>query len=266
MDRFSDRLGLTSPPPFIVGSINSAIQIAIWNTLIRTVRSDRWRVAAELLAIEVFNEPADRMLTYDVNSYDLWVKTKVLTIKPWYTAYNVLQFASDRFEETTVLATAAWQFRKLANELMARAGGGYRFADDQLLPITNEEEMAAVARAAAGRSPWSLHLQAAGAALRQTPEPDYRNSVKEAISAVESIVRIVAGGGGLKAALLKVESAGHLHLAMREGFLKLYGYTSDEGGIRHALLEPNEKVGLDEAKFMLVACSAFVNFLQAKVR
>lgn len=36
-----------------------------------------------------------------------------------------------------------------------------------------------------------------------------------------------------------------------------------EDGIRHAILEePN--VGFHEAKFMLVACSAFVNFLISK--
>ncbi len=41
--------------------------------------------------------------------------------------------------------------------------------------------------------------------------------------------------------------------------LKLYGYSSDEDGIRHAILEEKE-IGFDEAKFMLVACSGFVNY------
>ena len=40
---------------------------------------------------------------------------------------------------------------------------------------------------------------------------------------------------------------------------KLYGYTSDEGGIRHSLLEQSS-IDEAEAKFMIVACSAFVNF------
>ena len=47
-------------------------------------------------------------------------------------------------------------------------------------------------------------------------------------------------------------------------FVQLYGYTSDEDGIRHAILNDDAVVGLDEAKFFLVACSAFVNFLIAK--
>ena len=54
-----------------------------------------------------------------------------------------------------------------------------------------------------------------------------------------------------------------LHKALRAGFIKLYGYTCDEEGIRHCIMdEPN--VGLAEAKYMLVACSAFVHFLIMK--
>ncbi|WGS63939.1 hypothetical protein [Marinitoga aeolica] len=47
---------------------------------------------------------------------------------------------------------------------------------------------------------------------------------------------------------------------------KLYGYTSDEKGIRHALLEgESTNISFDEAKFMLVSCSAYVNYLIEKV-
>jgi hypothetical protein len=45
--------------------------------------------------------------------------------------------------------------------------------------------------------------------------------------------------------------------------VKLYGYTSDDSGIRHAILD-QPTVGFDEAKFMIVSCSAFVNYLIAK--
>jgi hypothetical protein len=43
----------------------------------------------------------------------------------------------------------------------------------------------------------------------------------------------------------------------------MYGYTSDESGIRHGMLDdPN--VGFPEAKFMIIACSAFANYLVLK--
>ncbi len=50
---------------------------------------------------------------------------------------------------------------------------------------------------------------------------------------------------------------------MKEAFSRLYGYTSDEGGIRHAMQE-DAKCDFDDAKYMLVTCSAFVSFLVAK--
>ena len=47
--------------------------------------------------------------------------------------------------------------------------------------------------------------------------------------------------------------------------IKLYGYTSDERGLRHPLLEREEaNVGMDEAVFMLGACASFASYLWRK--
>ena len=54
-----------------------------------------------------------------------------------------------------------------------------------------------------------------------------------------------------------------IHGALKAGFSKLYGFTSDEDGIRHAILD-QPTVGFTEAKFMIVACSAFVHYLILK--
>jgi hypothetical protein len=45
----------------------------------------------------------------------------------------------------------------------------------------------------------------------------------------------------------------------------MYNYTSGEGGIRHCIMDESN-VGLTEAKFMLVSCSAFVHYLIMKAR
>ena len=65
-------------------------------------------------------------------------------------------------------------------------------------------------------------------------------------------------------ALKRLEEEKKIHPALKGAFTKLYGYTSDEGGIRHAegLLESD--VTFEEAKFMLVTCSAFINYLIAE--
>lgn len=96
--------------------------------------------------------------------------------------------------------------------------------------------------------------------------PDYRNSIKESISAVESICKIITGDSKATfgTALKKIEEQHGLHGALRRAFDSLYGYTSDASGIRHALLEEPD-LDFDDAKFMLVSCSAFVNYLISKV-
>jgi hypothetical protein len=50
------------------------------------------------------------------------------------------------------------------------------------------------------------------------------------------------------------------HKALEGGFNQLYGFTSDAEGIRHALMDkPN--LTTDDARYMLVSCSAFANYL-----
>jgi hypothetical protein len=58
-----------------------------------------------------------------------------------------------------------------------------------------------------------------------------------------------------------------MHPAMKKGFTSLYAYTSDEKGIRHALLDDRAaKVDEADALFMLGACAAFVSYLINKAR
>jgi hypothetical protein len=108
------------------------------------------------------------------------------------------------------------------------------------------------------------HLATALNYLSDRTAPDYRNSIKESVSAVESLCNLITGGKeSLGEALKKVETAVPIHPALKKGFSAIYGYTSDAGGIRHALLDqPN--LNFEDAKFMLVSCSAFINYLLAK--
>lgn len=53
-----------------------------------------------------------------------------------------------------------------------------------------------------------------------------------------------------------------IHPAMKGAFEKLYGYTSDANGIRHANGLGEGDSTFEEAKYMLISCSAFVNYLK----
>lgn len=96
--------------------------------------------------------------------------------------------------------------------------------------------------------------------------PDYKNSIKESISAVEAICKLITGDSKITLgdALRQLESKlGTMHPSLRNAFNQLYGYTSDAEGIRHSMLGKSN-LDIEDAKFMLTACSAFINYLVAK--
>ena len=117
-------------------------------------------------------------------------------------------------------------------------------------------------------------MDGAATHLRQAAEHinarRYADSIKDSIHAVESVARLISPKPDkiLGPALDSLEKAGLLkHPALKEAFKKLYGYTSDEQGIRHALLDKDAPdVGLDEAIFMFGACASFAAYLVNKHR
>ena len=97
--------------------------------------------------------------------------------------------------------------------------------------------------------------------------PDCRNSIKESISAIESVCKILSGlsNTALSPALNAIEEKTKLNPRLKEVFQKLYGYTSGAQGIRHALIE-EPTIDFEDAKFILVLYSAFVNYMVVRAQ
>ena len=69
----------------------------------------------------------------------------------------------------------------------------------------------------------------------------------------------------LNKALKKLKEKGlNIHPALEQAWNKLYAYTCDEGGVRHSEKAFESNVTFEEAKYMLVSCCAFVNYLIAE--
>ena len=66
-------------------------------------------------------------------------------------------------------------------------------------------------------------------------------------------------------AIGQIEKQFPIHSALKNSIKSLYGYTSDGDGIRHAMLEEPNLTYID-AKFMLVACTNFINYLIDKTK
>ena len=112
------------------------------------------------------------------------------------------------------------------------------------------------------------HVDKAWMLFSDRKNPDYENSIKESISAVEAMCCIITGTTGkqgvLSNTIKKLKDNGvHIHSAMENAFNSLYGYTSDEKGIRHGGIDFTNAPA-EDAKYMLISCSAFVNYLIEK--
>ena len=97
----------------------------------------------------------------------------------------------------------------------------------------------------------------------------FADSITDSILAVESVARTIdPKAKTLGSALKSLQKSGLLkHSALKEAFSNLYGYTNDEQGIRHALLDKERPdVDLEEAIFMFGACASFAEYLVYKHR
>ncbi len=182
---------------------------------------------------------------------------------PWNEVYDFIEFTARAYPDSRNGANNV--FIESCNTVFETELSGYRFVGGIITQITSEQEIEAVENALASPDPFKpvgIHIKTALGLFSDRKSPDYRNSIKESISAVESACKIVTDD--TKATLGKaLENVSGLHGALKKSFEALYGYTSDAEGIRHALLD-EPSLDFEDAKFMLVSCSAFVNYLISK--
>lgn len=188
------------------------------------------------------------------------LKNQVLT-GTWHRVYSLIEFI---YKHGPSIDNNSEIFISMCNEAFERENSAYRFVTGVLTPITSKEEIGEVENAILSSDTYAgvtTHLQTALGFLTDRQRPDYRNSIKESISAVESLAKHLVGNPSatLDGALKVLETSHKLHPALKKAFSSLYGYTNDSDGIRHALMENSELTQAD-ARFMLICCSAFINF------
>ena len=137
----------------------------------------------------------------------------------------------------------------------------YRIINEKITDIVDEQQISSIEETL--NNPYKEVSRHYSKAIEQLYSlKDFDNSIKESISSVEAMCQILTKnskatlGDALK--LLKDK----IHPAMKSAFEKLYGYTSDANGIRHANGLGEGDSTFEEAKYMLISCSAFVNYLK----
>jgi len=216
---------------------------------------------ADSLWVDFWGKPTDERLAS--KPYFQFVKNHYMKAD-WNKVYDLLEATVIFYPKKKKASTR--RFMQKCNEVLEKELSAYRFVNGLITEITSEQEIAAIEEAIAiAPDPVKIHLDQALKHFSDRQNPDYRNSIKESISAVEAMCIRITGNpqATLGQALKVLEAKISLHPALKSAYSSLYGYTSDSNGIRHALMdEPN--LGAEDAKFMLVSCSGFINYLVAK--
>jgi AbiJ N-terminal domain 4 len=276
--RFSERHGhKTARQTIQIDSISQELRNSLWSLLkihfwdnvyhssafggAFLSRDPQINMFCRRLWFSFFRRPLDT-LTDDWGRGVLPFLRKYFFACEWWEVYDFVEFVGNNCPSPSEKD----KFIKACNMQLEAEMSAYRFVNGLISPIADDAEIAEVDVALAGpEGPVRTHLRRALELLSDRESPDYRNSIKESISAVESLVATVVGKKGTLGQLIKkLEDDIDLHPALRDAFSSLYGYTSDKDGIRHAILE-SKNVVLEDAKFFLVVCSAFVNFVESKV-
>jgi hypothetical protein len=184
----------------------------------------------------------------------------------WYRVYNFIEWLA----QNPPPHAGTREFIADCDEILAREVSGYRFMHtrNELVPISDEQEKAAIETALKETRTKPLlgcheHLAKALSLFSRRENPDYANSIKESISAVESICRVITNSTDTLGEAIKKLPFG-LHPAFTRAIASLYGFTSEAGGIRHGNAGPPVTFDAADAKFLLVTASSFVHYLVQK--
>lgn len=250
-------------------SLWNVITIYYWNKIVkRNQINTNYEDCKNLLIkiwINFFKYNLDEMPT-DFQTYNEYLK-KYFFETEWYNVYDFIAFLPKNYSHRYEIGTNE-NFIKACNIILTQELSAYRFVDLNLIEISSQEEIESIEEALINSDkykPVKKHLKRSLELLSDKKNPDYRNSIKESISAVESYCALITkdNKSTLGQALKIIEAKTKIHPALKKAFSNLYGYTSEAEGIRHALLEEDD-LNQADAKFMLISCSAFVNYLIQK--
>ncbi|PGD45082.1 hypothetical protein COM33_13195 [Bacillus toyonensis] len=279
--RFSERMGFAPVKDLIqVTSIDDDLRNGLWNTFESIIIGPCLK-ASDYSYAEVY-KPRNGFEEFMVNQwcnffkfplskmskfFNSWLKTieELFHAMEWHQIYDFIEFTAQNFKYKPTVN----KFKTECNSILERELSAYRFVENTLIRINSQQEMDSIESAINFKSSKTFvdrHIEQALRLMANRENPDYVNSIKESISAVESICKVIAADekGTLGKALSRLEEKGIvIHETLTKGFKSIYSYTSDSDGIRHAHKDvPN--VSFEDAQFMLITCSAFCNYLIEK--
>lgn len=265
MRRFSERNGYADlPEEMRLETMSKPLKNVLWNAIHQSVSWERYGVISlamwdKFYKLPVDNRPFTEVWNGGPDYSPCWLEIRTRYFKAdWAQVYDHLEFF---LEIGAVKADSI-------NRILTQEGAACRVIDGQICAITSAAEIAALESAIKPREKFQAtaeHFKTALSHLSNRENPDLRNVIKESISALEATAQVVTGkdNATLGDALAVLEKQGRVDPALKKGFGAIYGWASGPSGIRHAMSDSPQQIDRDDAKFHLILCSAFSNYLEA---
>ncbi len=265
---FSEKNGYRSIREMQMESVSDSLRTRVWNVFyINEIKagglgSERLRKA---MVGEITLE--DRMLDrlgLEVDDYKYQKIKDYIMHCEWYGVYDFIEEYLELLPKEVSI-----QRSQEFNTILEQEKSAYRMVNNEVIPITNPIEVKEIEKACnTDLETVNQHMRKAVELFCDREKPDYENAVKESVSAVEAICCIITEEekGTLGKTIKTLKDKGiHIHSAMEKAMSALYGYASDEDGIRHGGKDFHN-VPLEDARYVIITCSAFVNYLVEKWR
>lgn len=277
---FAQRHGYEPLPSAMnLEEISPELRSALWDIIYRYLhstidnRDNRWRFRElefsfpKTVLRRHLQIPTDEIAN---KPQDVFAKSKELLLHGKFN--EVLDFLEISLRAISLISLRReeWPFDRVSRAFreydaaypLEHIGGRYQFFPRASREAGESKKQAIEVIKKAGLDGASEHLKEAA---KNINEQRYGNSITNSIHAVESVARMIdpAASRDLNRALTSLQKKGvPKHPALIQSFKTLYGYTCDEDGLRHPLLDKKSPdVGLDEAIFMFGACASFAAYL-----
>jgi len=265
---FSERYGYRKVNNSLVWEeVPMQVRIRIWNAL--TNIFGMFKKDTSDFLIKIF----DKFLREDISGflkmpiYTLILQDRLLeSLKQkffdfeWDIFFDFIEFLCEYYPDKKVID----RYIPSLNSVLEEEKLAYRIIDGVVTPLTDKEEIKEVEKALNPPdkfAPVREHMRKALKLFSDKREADYQNSIKECMSALDSLTSVIKGK---KTTFPNFVRNLDVHKALKDGFLKLYAWSSDAEGIRHGITGEELKPLMAEARYILVTVSAFVNYVISK--
>jgi hypothetical protein len=283
---FSKRMGYEEEIPIQFEAINAELRNRLWNAVKNILKSlDRInKKDDESLAIITYQAEINhdyrrihsieyinlvekiwdqffKELVDKIPYMDLWEPGETIYQKfsrlVWNKVYDLLEFLAE-----SLTGEIKINFIESCNKILEVENSAYRFIEEIIVDITNQMEIDVIKEALL--SPFdepATHIENALRYYSDRENPDFANSVKESVSAIESIARIKTSTNEPLSNIVKHKKLG-IHEGLNQILNKINAYRGDASGVGHSIKPNDSPPKKNEAHLFLVICSAFVNFLK----